>query len=831
MGRSAFNKAQEIIHSSDFSSIPISPIDYIQSRLQAEGFRVGEVTGRKDILNYQENGGMTYQVRSASELKTNAKIETVRKFNSGEIDVVILNKSGATGISLHTSETFSDQRPRHMNILQAAGDINEFVQMLGRVNRTGQVVPPNYSLIMADIPAEKRPGAILMRKMAFLNANTAAARESNLSLSDVVDFMNPYGEQVVANLLSEDYEMDAALGHPFLKHSQSEICASPTALIEKVTGRIPLLPLADQERFYSDIENGYKSWVLTQQAIGENQLEAVRLDLDAKTIAVMEYKPAIGGVGPFSGAVQIELMDVKSDRKPLTQLQVIHSVRDSLGLNRVSCVQDHDFVVVEKVARQQVSSKVSALNEEADRYEDQVAARSRDSESRDRFSGKLAEQVLDIANRLRTYPVGTSVVVRSPGNDSAVLYGVVELITHSHRSVNPAAASDWRMAILVADSSQQISIPFSQFKGEGKWQIDRADFSTYEQFDLSQTESRTRRQVCTGNLIRAFDALHGGRFVHFTTAHGEVRQGLLMPRDFDAASSLEMQPINLLSSDNVRSFITDWTDGQGIVGTQDDGLRIRQAKQGLILSTPMSRDAGGRFYLDSDLLGAIGRDFVSCNGAMSATIEADRVDDVLDVVMAKHSLFTANHHSIARQFMAVALPEFVVLDEVQGDLFEDLESEDESFEFSFEYVEEVDFDVWRKQAAEVGRSRRHLKEIGKLQLRSATIDEPLSERAMQVWENDCCSWQKMVGTITSQAQYILDFKGVDMPEGLVFQGNVYRIVGGDDRLTIQASDRGEIFRLENGLVTSNLKPEDADRFSAHITFLASRMAVPVALER
>ena len=162
---------------------------------------------------------------------------------------------------------------------------------------------------------------------------------------------------------------------------------------------------------------------------------------------------------------------------------------------------------------------------------------------------------------------------------------------------------------------------------------------------------------------------------------------------------------------------------------------------------------------------------------------------------------------------------------------ESLESEEESFEFSFEYVDEVDFDVWRKQAAEVGRSRRHLKEISKLQLRSATIDEPLSERAMQVWENDCCSWQKMVGTITSQAQYILDSKGIDMPEGLVFQGNVYRIVGGDDRLLIQASDRGEIFRLEEGLVTSNLKPEDADRFSAHITFLESRTAVPVAMER
>lgn len=845
LGRSAFEQAREIIDSSDFSSIPISPIDYIQSRLRAEGYRVGEVTGRKDILNYQENGGTTYQVRSAAQLKANAKIETVRQFNSGELDVVILNKSGATGISLHASETFSDQRPRHMNILQAAGDINEFVQMLGRVNRTGQVIPPNYSLIMADIPAEKRPGAILMRKMAFLNANTTAARESNLSLSDVVDFMNPYGEQVVANLLSEDYEMDAALGHPFLKHTQSEICVSPTALIEKVTGRIPLLPLAEQERLYTDIEEGYKSWVSTQQAIGDNQLEAERLDLDAKTIAHMEYKPAIGDLsGPFSGAVQIEVIDVKSNRKPLTQLQVTQSVRESLGLTKIGTIEEHDFLAVENAARKQVSGRVCSLQEQADRYEDQVSLRQRDPESRDRFSGKLAEQVLDIATRLRTYPTGTSVVVRSPGSSGTTLYGVVESVTRSHKSVNPAAASDWKMEVLVADSSQQVTIPFSQFKGDNKWTIDRADFNCYEQFDLNQTQSRTQRQVCTGNLIRAFDALHDGRFVHFTTSNGEVRQGLLMPRGFDATSSLNEQPVNLKTSENVRSFINDWSDGQGIVGTQDDRLRIRQSKTGWILSTPMSRDQGGRFFLDSDLLAAIGQDFVSCNGAMSATIEADKIEAVLSVVMAKHSLFSANHHAIARHFMDVTLPEFVAVDEmvpdieIQGDLFAiptqnlEIENENETFEFIYEYVEEItteDFDNWRKQSAEIGRSRRHLKEISKLQARSET--EPLSERAIQVRDDDHNSWQQMVGTIANQAQHILESKGITMPEGTVFQGNIYRIVGNDDQILIHASDRGEIFRLEQGNVTSNLKPEDADRFSAHIKFLEARAVIPMAMER
>ena len=32
------------------------------------------------------------------------------------------------------------------------------MQMLGRVHRTGQVALPAYTLLMGDLPAEKRPG-------------------------------------------------------------------------------------------------------------------------------------------------------------------------------------------------------------------------------------------------------------------------------------------------------------------------------------------------------------------------------------------------------------------------------------------------------------------------------------------------------------------------------------------------------------------------------------------------------------------------------------------------------------------------------------------------
>ena len=148
----------------DFSTIPISPIDYISQRLEREGYSIREVTGRKVGLDYAPDGSTTYKIRPDSDRTARARIDAVAQFNSGDADIILLNCSGSTGISLHASEKFADQRSRHMIVAQAERDINVFMQMLGRVHRTGQVALPSYTLLMGDLPAEKRPGAILCRK-------------------------------------------------------------------------------------------------------------------------------------------------------------------------------------------------------------------------------------------------------------------------------------------------------------------------------------------------------------------------------------------------------------------------------------------------------------------------------------------------------------------------------------------------------------------------------------------------------------------------------------------------------------------------------------------
>jgi hypothetical protein len=142
--------------------------------------------------------------RPGKEMSIRGRRETIRSSTTAKLDAMILNQAGATGLSLHASEKYKDQRQRHMMIAQAEGNIDTHMQMLGRVHRTGQVVVPTYSQLVADIPAEKRPAAVLAKKMASLNANTTASRGGALTAKDVPDFINEYGDMVAATIIADD---------------------------------------------------------------------------------------------------------------------------------------------------------------------------------------------------------------------------------------------------------------------------------------------------------------------------------------------------------------------------------------------------------------------------------------------------------------------------------------------------------------------------------------------------------------------------------------------------------------------------------------------------
>src|SRR5262245_52169176 len=178
-----YNEVKRMIEEGDFSQMAISPIDRIHQKIRDGGYSTGEITGRGQMIDYSGPVPI-FRTRPGIETSTIGKKQAINGFNDGRIDALIINQSGSTGISLHASEKFKNKNRRHMIIAQAEKNVDTHMQMLGRVHRTGQVIPPRYTQLAADVPAEKRPAAVLLRKMASLNANTTAARGSAVTAKD-----------------------------------------------------------------------------------------------------------------------------------------------------------------------------------------------------------------------------------------------------------------------------------------------------------------------------------------------------------------------------------------------------------------------------------------------------------------------------------------------------------------------------------------------------------------------------------------------------------------------------------------------------------------------
>lgn len=668
LGSAAVTEYQAIlraIQETDLSAIPISPIDYITGRLEQERYRVREITGREHTVSYADDGQALYERRSGKDRSKATAIKNVTAFNSGDVDVLLLNRSGSTGISLHASDKFIDQRRRHMIVVQPERDINLFMQTLGRVHRTGQVVTPNFTLLSADIPAEKRPAAVLSKKMASLNANTTAARSSGIDMDDVPDFMNEYGDTVVSELMEAYPSIHKRLGTP-LKGTQSSLESSNA--VRKVTGRIPLLPLAEQESLYQLIESEYQELVQRQEAMGESILEAQHLPLDAKPLARMEVEPAdAGSTSPFTGPVYLNLVDAKNLRKPYRTLDVINRVREELSLSPVKELSEHNFADAARASDATSTTLIASTMEAVEQYRHHLAAQGKKNVI-ERQEANLAIQVPNLQRALKQMTVGTAVTVIGDSLDTKVA-GVVGRIYRKgdKEQVNPAAPSMWKVQIIVADGMREITLPLSKINTGGEnglivSTLPQADQQqTYDRFDELRAHSREQRQIFTGNLLRAYEKFPHAKVVNFTDFQGQVHTGLLMKKEFDIEKQLEEMPVQLTTVGAAKQVLVS-NMANSRLETMDRSLSIQANKDSghYVLTTPKSKASGGKYFLNKALLEATGADFYSVSDRMECSVAPDRLDDVLVSIVEinQWSLAAYEDQALIRQNFGFAVPSF-----------------------------------------------------------------------------------------------------------------------------------------------------------------------------
>lgn len=319
------------------TGLSLSPIDVIKNELQKAGYKVGELTGRQTEFVYNDNGTVTKVKRADTDKK-----KLARDFNDGKIDALILNKSAATGISLHASSKYKDQKRRVMIVAQQQLDVNDEVQMRGRIDRTGQVARGAYEYVVSLIPAEQRLLMMFKAKLKSLDANTTSSQKSKFNEMEVADITNKYGDKVVREYMAEHLDLYARMADLFgwEKSNGDDLSRiDPQTLVasgggvgdgeagadaSKLLGRMALLRVSEQEKMLQEIGELYANEIRRLNEMGENNLEITELPLKAKTLHKEVWKQGAepGGDNAFADNTYIEKVNMAILKKPMKASEV-----------------------------------------------------------------------------------------------------------------------------------------------------------------------------------------------------------------------------------------------------------------------------------------------------------------------------------------------------------------------------------------------------------------------------------------------------------------------------------------------------------------------------
>jgi hypothetical protein len=626
-----YQSVENFINNAGFGAAPVSPIDYMHNALKKAGYKTDEITGRNMSIDY--SGDIPILRGRTSDIAQ--RVNAVDGFNNGDTDVIILNQAGSTGLSLHASTKFRNQQKRHMIIVQPEKNIDTHMQMLGRVHRTGQIDTPTYSQMMADIPAEMRPAAVLLKKMASLNANTTASRKSSVTAEGVVDFMNDYGGQVVQEYLKDNPEVYEATGKKI--KLLDDATEGTVEDITKFTGYIPILPIAEQEEVYKDITERYNELLDRENSMGTNKLEARAMDLDAITVSTEEITEQKEGLSEFAKPAVMERVDVKRTVKPYSSQEVKEMSEKNL-----------DGKTAATYAGDQVQELATRSKDIQEKKIEKALEDGADAIRIDTIRNQIGMQTSKIRTILQTYRIGNQISLTDP--NGGFVYGVIVNITTPKASANATAPSNWKMQIALANGdAKSVTISFSQIDSTYKLKEESYDINWFNPetqdveyvkviqiFDKGSTARREKRWMITGNLLAGF-AKFPGQIVNYTRKDAEGNdladgQGILLPRQFDFEKAKEEAPVRIKSAEDVLNFLKEVPYSS--VGTQDKVLRVVYRNGPFSFVVPKSKRVGGTFFLDEGLMKALGTQFTQRGSDMIAnTWQEDKALAAIDYIL------------------------------------------------------------------------------------------------------------------------------------------------------------------------------------------------------
>jgi len=634
------NEAMEtvaLIHHlvSEFPDLPVSPLDDIRRRITAAGFVCDELSGRK--LQIVERDGHVF----ATPMAERPKAQIVKDFVTGNSDALLLTRAGSTGISLHAGEKFPDQRQRVMIELQDAPDVNVRVQFFGRVNRKGQTSAPEIETLSSGLIGEARPIAMQNAKLRRLSANTTANQDNAALNRDVPDFINAIGDEVAYRYL----EANPAIARRLDIDMDNDDERAESYFINKLTSRLIMLRVAEQEQIYDALTNEYLRVIKELDAKGTNPLKSREMDVRAREVSREIYETG----NPYSDSafnqpVYVKTIEYEVKINPMRSAEVRDRVRlaadavKRFPINHEGRDNQEFFLALKGyLASNRSQFLKTVLGKEYQSIDEALASKRANAVQKMLARLQVLDTVLD--------GLHVGAVARFTNDEEETDFGIVTRVIVPDNPKHIHLLGAYELAFAVPGKQGMVERTLYSLQADAQFRIMpksamQQDLMT--KFDAAPEGTVVvRRLILDGNLfkaaqIAATNAL--GSSVIYSDGEGNRHRGVLLARGVEM-KHLQSLAVRVETPAMCREILARF-DGIALSSSPDaKGARDRDVmlwtQDGqAILEVPGTKANGGRYFTDEDLVKVTGP-FAGSRAGMTAKFPLNNVEKATSILYRK----------------------------------------------------------------------------------------------------------------------------------------------------------------------------------------------------
>jgi len=609
--------------------ISAMPLDVIKQGLEDAGYTIGEISGR-DFETRIIDGRVEVLPRNVD------RSTEVFAFNNDGFDGILLTGgAAATGISLHASEKFSDQRQRILIEAQIANDVARRVQLFGRVDRRGQVSSPGIRSVTSGLPSEVRVLAMQNQKLRSMSANTQSNRSSASEMKDIPDILNTVGDYVCREYLFSNPDIARTLSIDL-----SDDKEDPVYFVNKLTGRISLLPVAKQEDIFEALLENYNIHMAELNAMGVNPFVSHSLDVGGEVVKSFVLHEKGGGDSLFDAPIIAEKIEWVEMVEPMRSAQVKARIEQSIaaltssgsikevpntnlfGGVRVMDMEAFMGLVHQSfldLAVKSLPAKFAKMNTETNPIAGVEAAL---EDKKDNIIKKIDKRHDWVDKFGRKLTPGRTIRWNTP---DGLKTGVITDLTLPPEG-KEHHLGQWGIAVAVPGEERLSSLTFNQlFEDEKHVSFNGFDaIQIGEKFDAAkQGEVVFSRWLLTGNLFAAAESAAKtqiGRAGVVTMKDGSHRRAIICGGSVNE-STLRYMPITLSTPEEclqrLHGNISQKSSGTMSFG---EGFSLTWRNEVMTIQTPGGKRNGGRLFLDEEVRKVFG-DFAGSKEKMIARFD------------------------------------------------------------------------------------------------------------------------------------------------------------------------------------------------------------------